>query len=142
MSEEKLSTEEQESVYKYLSQSESVPSPEEKHNVHTFLLKVATEDDTTKVGFLSQEEVGKPTYSERSLKDFAVISEKIINNPFLADIFKAEAENLTATSLSKEGFLVRQATTQTKQIADITKIKKENKGWFKSKKDKPEEQST
>ena len=35
-----------------------------------------------------------------------------------------------ATSLSRVGFLVRQSTVQTKQVADITKRKKINKGWF------------
>ena len=62
------------------------------------------------------------------------ISEKIMNNPFFKDYFEAEAEDSLATSLSREGFLVRQATTMTKNVADITKRKKINKGWFGSKK--------
>ena len=44
------------------------------------------------------------------------------------------AEATLATSLSKQGFLVRQATTQTKQVADVTKRRTVNKGWFGSKK--------
>jgi hypothetical protein len=41
---------------------------------------------------------------------------------------------VTASSLSREGFLVKQATTTTKQLADITKKPKtQNKSWFKKK---------
>ena len=57
----------------------------------------------------------------------------IMNNKYFADYFKDEAEDTLATSLSREGFLVRQATTTTKQIADVTKRKKVNKGWFSKK---------
>ena len=129
----------EEEMYKYLMQSQSAPTAEEKHNVHTFLFRVATADDTTKVGYLKEEELGKPTHPVRSYKEYALIADKIINNPFIASFFAAESENTTATSLSREGFLDKLAITQTRQVADITKTKKENKGWFKSKGDNKEE---
>lgn len=131
-------TEEQE-TYKYLMESGAYPIPEEKYNVHLFLHRVATAPDTTKVGFLSQEEVGIPRYSLRSLKEFGLISGSIIGNKTFEEYFTKLGEIVSSTSLSKQGFLVRQATTTTRQIADVTKEKKPNKGWFK-KKDKSSEE--
>lgn len=118
----------------YLSQSGAAPVPDEKYNVHIFLHRVATADDTTKVGNLTDVEVGKPEYPNRALKQMALISSDIIDNEELSKFFLKESEILTATSLSKEGFLVKQATTTTRQIADVTKKPKvENKSWFKKK---------
>ena len=125
---------------KYLSQSGAAPQPEEKYNVHLFLHRVATADDTTKVGFLTEQEVGKPKYPVRALKEMALISREIVELDDMAKYFEAESEIITSSSLSREGFLVRQATTTTKQIADVTKKPKApNKSWFK-KKDNTEEQ--
>lgn len=120
---------------KYLSQSGAAPQADEKYNTHLFLHRVATADDTTKVGFLTEAEVGKPKYPTRALKEMALISSDLIENQDLAKYFEKEAEIITSTSLSREGFLVRQATTTTKQIADVTKksMAKENKSWFKKK---------
>jgi len=110
------------------------PTAEEKHSVFTFLYNIALSKDTTKVGNLRDDkdinELGHPCYTVRGAKEMAHISERIMGNQYFADYFNAEAENTTATSLSREGFLVRQASTQTKQVADITKRKTINKGWF------------
>lgn len=117
---------------------DNAPSPDDKNNVHTFLNSVATSKDTTKTGNLSVEEgfneLGNPSYVVRGAKEIALIAEKIMDNEFFKEYFIAEAENTLATSLSKGGFLVRQATTQTKQVADATKRRKVNKGWFGSQK--------
>ena len=135
---EEMTESESNELYQYLAQSQSAPMPEEKYNVHTFLHRVATADDTTKVGNLSDAEVGTPKHPTRALKEFALIAGKIINNPFFEDYFSQEAEIVSSTSLSKEGFLVKQATTQTRQIADVTKKRMKNKGWFQKKEDKVE----
>jgi hypothetical protein len=60
-----------------------------------------------------------------------LIADKIMGIPYFSEYFRQDAENTLATSLSRNGFLVRQGTTQTKQIADITRRRKINKGWFK-----------
>ncbi len=60
----------------------------------------------------------------------AIIAEKIMENDYFKDYFEKEAENTLATSLSRMGFLIKHAVIQTKQVADITKRKKTNKGWF------------
>ena len=44
--------------------------------------------------------------------------------------FLKQAWETLATSLSREGFIIRQATTTTKQIADATKRRKINRGMF------------
>lgn len=135
--EDDLTNSEKEELYKYLAAT-GTPVPDEKFNVHSFLNKVATSDDTTKVGNLSDTELGQPKYPSRSLKNLALISSDIIGNRYYKKFFDAQAEIITSTSLSKDGFLVKQATTTTRQVADITKKHKPNKGWFRSK-EKPQE---
>jgi len=119
---------------------DNAPTPEDKQSIYTFLFNVATAKDTTKIGNLRVEkekdgidELGLPTHTVRGSKEMARISSLIMGNDYFDKYFKSEAEDTFATSLSREGFLVRQGTVQTKQIADITKRKKINKGWFKEK---------
>lgn len=131
---QELSEEELKEIANYLSQTGGTPTADDKYNVHVFLHRIATAKDTTKVGNLDSTEVGKPEYPARALKQMALLSLDIIENDGLSKYFEKEAEILTSTSLSKEGFLVRQGTTTTRQIADVTKKeKKENGGWFKKK---------
>jgi len=115
----------------------ATPTADEKQNVHTFLHNVATALDTTKTGFLRDDkdlnEIGIPRLPVRAYKKLALISKEIMGNTFFEDYFKAEAEILTSTSLSREGFLDNLAIIQRKEVADVTKRKIENKGWFKKK---------
>lgn len=114
---------------------DNAPTPDDKQNVHTFLHNIATAKDTTKTGNLRDDkelnELGKPQHTVRGCKDMALIADKIMDNNFFKEYFEQEAEDTLATSLSREGFLVRQGTTQTKQVADITKRRKTNKGMFR-----------
>jgi hypothetical protein len=135
-----LTPQEMEAVYQYLNQSQGAPVPEDKHNVHTFLFRVATSEDTTKVGYLKDEEVGIPKHPVRGFKEFALISSDIISNKFMSDYFEKESEIVTSTSLSRDGFLVNKATEQVRKIADVTKVRKQNKGWFSKKSDDDKEQ--
>ncbi len=116
---------------------DNTPSLEDKQSVHAFLNNVATADKTTKVGNLRDDkemnELGSPAHNVRGSLEMARISDKIMDNEFFKEYFEAEAEETLATSLSREGFLVRQATTSTKNVADVTKRRKINKGWFGSK---------
>ena len=121
---------------------DNTPSQDEKTNVHTFLRDVVITPDVTRVGNLRDDkemnELGMPSYNVRGSKDMNLIASKIMNNTYYSDYFEAEAQNTLSTSLSRSGFLVRQATIQTKQVADVTKRRKINKGWFG--KEKIEEQ--
>ena len=61
--------------------------------------------------------------SERDIKTLKTLAFTFYPFPIAMSV-------ITSTSLSREGFLVKQATTQTRQIADISKKRKVNKGWF------------
>lgn len=114
------------------------PTTDDKLSVPAFLFNVVTSEDSTKVGNLDNDkdnnELGYPKHNVRGSFRLARISDQIIDNPYFTAWFKAEAEETLATSLSKGGFLVRQATSQTKIVADATKRRKVNKGWFGSRK--------
>ncbi len=113
---------------------DSNQSKEDKQSIHTFLFNVATADDTRKIGNLRNDkdfnELGIPPHNVRGSFELARISDLIMDNEIFAQWFEKEAENTLATSLSSEGFLIKQATVTTKNVADITKRKKINKGWF------------
>lgn len=116
---------------------DNAPSIEDKHNVHKFLFDVVMAKDSTKIGNLQVDkeinELGIPEHTVRGSKSMELISDKIMDNNYFKGYFEQEAEDTLATSLSREGFLVKQATVQTKRIADITRRRKLNKGWFKTK---------
>lgn len=133
MTEEELSQKDKEALREYLGIG--APLPEEKHNVHSFLYKVATADDTTKVGNLSADEVGVPILTLRANKELALIADKIMGNEYFRDYYTAKGEILTSTSLSKDAKLLTLAVMQKRIIEDATKPRKENKGWFKKKED-------
>ena len=136
MTDENLSPEEKKALTEYLGFGAQLP--EEKYNVHSFLNKVATSDDTTKTGNLTADELGLPKISLRTLKELSLISDKIVGNSFFREYYTAKGEILTATSLSKDAKLISLAVVQKRQIEDLTKTeRKENKGWFKPK-EKPE----
>jgi len=140
MAEEEEQISDEEALMKIAAaMKDSTPSAKDKQSVHTFLFNIATAKDTTKIANLRDDketnELGAPLYSVRGAKEMALVSDKIMENKYFAEYFAAEAENTLSTSLSREGFLVRQGTTQTKQVADITKRKKVNKGWFGAKKE-------
>lgn len=113
--------------------SGTTPVPDEKHNAFTFLTNIALADNTTKVGNLKDEELGIPRLPVRSDLSLALWSKEVMNNPFFGKYFAEEAEITTSTSLSRDGFLPKLAVLQKKELADVTKHKKENKGWFRPK---------
>ena len=144
MSEQEELTDEEAIMKIAAAMKDNTPSLEDKQSVHAFLNNVATAEITTKVGNLRDDkemnELGSPTHNVRGSLEMARISDKIMDNKFFKDYFKAEAEETLSTSLSRDGFLVRQATTSTKNVADVTKRRQINKGWFGSKKNEEEPQ--
>lgn len=107
---------------------------EQKQNTHGFLTKVIENDDTTKTGNVSAEELGNPQVTIRGLKELELFSRQVENDDMWADFFHDTAEIQLATSLSKEGFLMNLAVVNRKELADVTnKPKKQNKGWFRKK---------
>lgn len=110
---------------------------EGKQNVHTFLHNVAIAEDTTKLGFLREEEIGNMSNPVRSFKHLGLFADKIMKKEGLRDFFYANSEIATSTSLSRGGFLVDRAVVQKRELKDTTNslMKKENKSWFKKKDD-------
>lgn len=136
-----LTPEEEKELQQFVSGYGGTPMPEEKHNVHKFLHDVVTTKDTTKLGFLTEDEVGFPALPQRTLKELALFCKDVANMDYYSDYFKAKSEILTATSLSKEAKLLELAVVTRREVADVTKKeRKKNKGWFKKKGDKSEEQ--
>lgn len=137
---EDLSDADREELAKYLGYGSS--APETKHSVHAFLHNVATADDTTKLGFLKEEEIGMPRHPIRTYKLMGMFAEKVMGNNFLKEYFNAKSEIVTSTSLSREAKLLTLAVIQKREIADVTKQpRKANAGWFGSKKRKEEGES-
>jgi hypothetical protein len=131
MAEEEMT---QEQAEEYIKSLGVAPTPEEKHSVHSFLHKVATSDDTTKLGNLKEEEVGIPRLPLRTYKELALFCRDVADMDYYADYFDKKAEILTATSLSKEGFLAKLAVITRREQTNVLKAPpKENKGWFKKK---------
>lgn len=133
--EEELTDEQEERIAEQLAgMIGGNPIPEEKHGVHKFLHDVATAEDTTKLGFLKEEELGILRQTVRSYKELALISSMIMGNSFFQDYFNKCSEIVTSTSLSKEAKLLDLAVVQRREISSSLKPKpKENKGWFKKK---------
>ena len=118
MSEEELTIQEKEELAKILS---AAPVPDEKHTVFTFLDNVAKAKDTTKSGFLKDDEIGMLRNPTRAYKEAALFAREVMHNPSLAKFFESESEIVTSTSLSRNAMLLRLAITTQKQIADVTK---------------------
>lgn len=134
---EKLSPKEQQELRDYLGFGPSIP--EEKHNVHSFLNKVATSDDTTKTGNLTSEELGNVPLTLRANKELELVSRYIMENDYFAKYFAAKSEIITSSSLSKDATLIKLAVVQKRVIEDTTKKKTENRGLFRKKEESPEE---
>ena len=115
----------------------NAPSEEEKQNVHSFLVNVVKETDInsiTRIGNLRDDkdinELGVPIWNVRGALDMVRISKLLMRNKFFQEYFENAAIDTLTSSLSREGFIIKMATTQTKQVADATKRRKVNKGMF------------
>lgn len=128
----------EQAILKIAQAMKDAPSQEDKQNVHTFLLNVVQAeniDKISKVGNLQTDkecnELGKPRWHVRGALEMARISDMLMDNKFFQEYFERQAIETLNTSLSSGGFLVRQATVQTRNVADVTKRKKYNTGMFK-----------
>ena len=105
---------------------------EDKHNTHAFLHAVATAEDTTKVGYLKEEEVGIPRLSQRTIKELELYARDIAGDEGWADFFKKKSEILTSTSLSKDAKLLDLSVVNRVETSNVTKNppRKVNRSWF------------
>lgn len=114
------------------------PSATSQHNVHTFLNKVATSNDTLKTGNLTEIELGMSQLPVRSLKELSLMSDKFCDDELMKSYFNTESEIITASSLSKNAKLISLAVIQKREFEASSKSRKPNTGWFKSKANQPE----
>lgn len=137
MPNEELTIAEKEELAKILSVA---PVPDEKHTVFTFLDNVSKSADTTKTGFLKDDEIGMLRNPTRAYKSAGLFAKDIMHNAALGKYFVDESEIVTSTSLSRNAMLLRLAITTQKQIADVTKAGGQKRGILGlfGKKDKPE----
>ena len=120
---------------------DNAPSQEDKQNVHTFLVNVVKEQEigsVIKIGNLRDDkeinELGVPMWNVRGALEMAMVCNKIMGNTFFKEYFEESAKITLGTSVSREGFLIKQATTQTKQVADATRRRRINRGMFGTRK--------
>ena len=104
---------------------------EAKETAHSFFTKVVQQVDSTKIGNLTEDELGVSQLPARSYKELALFCRDICKDNSWGDYFEKMGEIQFASSLSKYGFLLKLVGTQRKEIADVTPKTKENKGWFK-----------
>ena len=117
--------------------SDGTTTQDEKQNVFTFLTNVIQIDEidkVTKLGNLKDDkvinELGLPQWNVRGALGMARISDMLMNNSFYKEYFERQAWETLASSLSREGFAIKQATISTKQVVDATRRRKINKGMF------------
>ncbi len=108
-----------------LAEAYGSPEQEEKYNQHTFLSKAVNADDTVRLTYLDEWELGRPMFSVRFLLDMEDIAkyyldqmasdlsneDKIILNN-VADYFRKKIDNITSSGMSKEGFTMNLNVTK------------------------------
>ena len=103
------------------------PTPDEKHNQHTFLSNAVKSEDTTRVTYLDKEELGRPLFSVRFLLDMEDVAnhylnpiadhlskykkDKIVKNK-ISQYFFMKVLNITDSGMSKEGFAMNLNVTK------------------------------
>jgi len=102
--------------------------PDSKESIVNFFNKILVQEDSIKVSNLDQDELA----SIRGLRDianFAGFEGLDVINKF----YKKEAEVILGSSVSKEGFLIKQLITQKKEIKSRITAGTAKKGWFTKK---------
>jgi hypothetical protein len=101
------------------------PTPDEKHNQHTFLSKAVDADNTVKVTYLDKEELGRPLFSVRFLLDMEDVANHYLG-PIAKHLSKGDEKeenkiskyflmkvmNITDSGMSKDGFAMNLNVTK------------------------------
>lgn len=141
MTEENQEMSDEEAIMKIAAaMKDNVPGQEEKQNIHVFLNNIVQTENVSKIVKVANlkdgtdkndiDELGVPEWNVRGALEMALISDEIIENDYFKDYFEKQAAITSGTSLSRKGFLIRQGTTNTKQVADITKRQTKTKGFL------------
>jgi hypothetical protein len=120
MSEEKLTTEEEEELFEALGGG--YPKKQESVGIFNFFNKILRAKDTTKGAYLSEEEVR----AVRIFQSTALYADKMGLGE-VAKYLENEAEIILGSSLSKGGFLIESAISQRRKLEASTKQEKKKK---------------
>lgn len=105
---------------------------EQKETTQSFFTRVVLNEDTTKTGNLTELELGNSQLPVRTLLELSLICKDVCEDEVFSKIFKDMSEIESASSLSRNGFLLRQVGTKRSEVADVTdKPKREPRGFFK-----------
>jgi hypothetical protein len=103
----------------------------EEKGIDNFFLEIIRNDDSLKIGNLDKDELGLPQLPVRTLIELSDDCKLIPSMSSFETDFKIQATNLIASSLSKDGFLIKARITQKKELLDSDKRKdKSKKGLF------------
>ncbi len=111
------------------------PQEEEKANIFSFFKRIISAKDTTKTANLINDELGIAKVPVRTSLTLSLYA-KEMGLSGLGDYFFKEAQIITDSSLSREGFLDKLAVTQKREIDSSNRKppKPKQKSWFGSKK--------
>lgn len=101
----------------------------EEKGIDNFFLEIIR-NHSLKVGNLDKDELGLSTLPVRTLLELKRDCEIIPSMSSFATDFEKQTEDILATSLSKEGFLIKARTTQRKEFGKEDKRKLRRKGLF------------
>lgn len=126
---EELTPEEQQILEQYISEvGGSYPKQEEKHNIYKLLDKVHDTDDNIKSSNLEREEI-QPI---RVLLNAALYAREMGLNKVEKYLY-SKAQVIAKPTLGRDGFFLRAAITQKKELETKTKLDGRKKTWFKKK---------
>ena len=80
---------------------------EGKKNLHSFFTDVIKSEDTTKTGYLKDEELGTPKLPVRTYKELSVFSKEVAGQKLFGEYFDSMSEIITSTSLSRDAALAK-----------------------------------
>lgn len=87
---------------KELQEDYGYPEPEQKHNAHVIISRTLDSVDTVRTTFLTESELGRPTFSVRFLSDLHDESKRhgLIR---IENYFWEKIQNITNSGMSKIG---------------------------------------
>lgn len=93
------------------------PTPEARHNKHTFIHKAAFEtSDTLKTTFLDKNEIGMPLLSIRFMLDLQKYAHHL-DLPKLEEYWKEKIRSVTDSGMSNQGFAMNLNVTDKRDVS-------------------------
>ena len=104
------------------------PSHEVKDNIYKFFRDVLKEEDSTRIGNVKDEELGRATKSIRALHNIADYAE-VEELDKVSEYIRNKALTITSTSMSRKGWFLSLAVTQIKKELKSMPSSGQQKKW-------------